>query len=114
VTIWLDNHLSPKLALWIGETFGETCVQVRDLGMARAADLEIFSAARRNATVLISKDRDFAELVVRLGPPPGIVLLSCGNTTTDRLREILGGCLGEALALIRKGEPLVEIGDRAQ
>jgi predicted nuclease of predicted toxin-antitoxin system len=111
VTIWLDNHLSPNLAPWIVEAFGEPCVQVRDLGMARAADLEIFSAARRDATVLISKDRDFAELVARLGPPPGIILLSCGNTSTAHLREILRGRLGQALALIRKGEPLVEIGD---
>jgi predicted nuclease of predicted toxin-antitoxin system len=114
VTIWLDNHLSPNLALWIGDAFGEPCVQVRDLGMARAADLEIFSAARRGATVLISKDRDFAELVARLGPPPGIILLSCGNTSTARLRDILDGRLGEALALIRNGEPLVEIGDATQ
>ncbi len=114
MTIWLDNHLSPSLALWIGDTFGEPCVQVRDLGMARAADLEIFSAARRDATVLISKDRDFAELVARLGPPPGIILLSCGNTSTAYLREILRVALGDALALIRHGEPLVEIGDPAR
>jgi len=111
VTIWLDNHLSPKLALWIGDIFGEPCVQVRDLGLARAADLEIFSTARKDATVLISKDRDFAELVARLGPPPGIILLSCGNTSTVYLREIMRGHLGEALAMIHKGEPLVEIGD---
>lgn len=111
MTIWLDNHLSPKLAIWIQDTFGESCIQVRDLGMSRAADLDIFSAARRDAAVMISKDRDFAELVARLGPPPAIILLSCGNTSTAHLREILRGRLGEALALIVNGEPLVEIGD---
>jgi predicted nuclease of predicted toxin-antitoxin system len=111
VTIWLDNHLSPALARWIEGEFGEPCVQVRDLGLARAADRDIFWAARRSATVLISKDRDFAELVARLGPPPGIVLLSCGNTSTTYLREMLRGQLAAALNLIHAGEPLVEIGD---
>jgi predicted nuclease of predicted toxin-antitoxin system len=110
VTVWLDNHLSPALARWIAEEFGEPCLQVRDLGLARAADNAIFMAARLAATVFVTKDRDFAELVERLGTPPGVVLLSCGNTSTAYLRDVLGARLGEALTLIRAGEPLVEIG----
>jgi predicted nuclease of predicted toxin-antitoxin system len=85
-------------------------VQVRELGLARAADRAIFDAARARATLLITKDRDFAELVTRLGPPPAILLLSCGNTSTSYLRTMLGDQLGEALALVRGGAPLVEIG----
>ena len=34
--IWLDNHLSPALARWIAAEFGEPCVQIRDLDLARA------------------------------------------------------------------------------
>jgi hypothetical protein len=41
----------------------------------------------------------------------GDALLSCGNTSTAHLREILREHLIEALTLIRAGEPLVEIGD---
>jgi predicted nuclease of predicted toxin-antitoxin system len=110
VTIWLDNHLSPKLAAWIGEEFGEPSTQVRELGLARAADKDIFAAARTAATVLITKDRDFAELVTRLGPPPAIILLSCGNTSNVYLRTMLREQMAVALALARGGEPLVEIG----
>ncbi len=58
------------LAKWIGEEFSELCVQVRDLGMARARDSEIFASAKSQARVFITKDNDFAELVSRLGPPP--------------------------------------------
>lgn len=83
MTIWLDNHLSPALAKWIAAEFGEPCVQVRDLGLARVSDRTIFDAARTAASVLITKDRDFAELVSRLGP--AIILLSCGNTSTAYL-----------------------------
>jgi predicted nuclease of predicted toxin-antitoxin system len=102
--------LSPALAAWIASEFGEPCVQVRDLGMARAADKDIFDAARVAASVFITKDRDFAELVTRLGPPPSVVLLSCGNTSNVYLRTMLRDQLAAALALARGGEPLVEIG----
>lgn len=110
MTIWLDNHLSPALAGWIESEFGGPCVQVRELGLARAADKDIFSAARAAASVFITKDRDFAELVTRLGPPPAIILLSCGNTSNVYLRTMLRDQLSSALTLARNGEPLVEIG----
>jgi predicted nuclease of predicted toxin-antitoxin system len=105
----LDNHLSPALARWIGEEFGEPCIQVRDLGLARASDAEIF-AAKSAARAFVTKDRDFVELVVRLGPPPGIILLSLGNTSTAHVRATLREQLAEALRLVESGERLVEIG----
>ena len=94
MTIWLDNHLSPALARWIESEFGETCSQVRDLGLARAPDPEIFSRARDAARILVTKDRDFAELVTRLGPPPAIVLLAVGNTSTHLFDNEKLGAVG--------------------
>lgn len=113
MTIWLDNHLSPALAKWIATEFCEPCVQVRDLGLERASDRVIFEAARATASTLITKDRDFAELVTRFGPPPAIILLSCGNTSTANVRALLSGQLAQALTLARSGEPLIEIGGAA-
>jgi predicted nuclease of predicted toxin-antitoxin system len=37
----------------------------------------------------MTKDSDFVDLVERLGPPPQIIWLTCGNTSNLRLREIL-------------------------
>lgn len=85
-------------------------MQVRDLGLATASDAEIFEAASKDARVIVSKDRDFAELVARRGPPPAIVLLTCGNTSTQYLKTILADRWEQALALIAGGESLVEIG----
>jgi len=110
VTIWLDNHLSPLLARWIGEEFGEPCVQLRDLGLARAMDRDIFLAARDQARVIITKDSDFVELVTRLGAPPAIILLTCGNTSTSHVKSMLRSQLATALQMIATGEQLVEIG----
>lgn len=111
--IWLDNHLSPALARWIAAELGHQCLVVRDKGLARAADSAIFHGARNANAVLVTKDRDFAELVDRLGPPPAIVLLTCGNTSTAYLSSILRTRLAAALALIEHGEALVEIGGEA-
>lgn len=108
--IWLDNHLSPAFARWIEHRTGEHCLQIRDLGLARAADREIFAAARQQARLFITKDRDFAELVDRPGAPPAILLLGFGNTSTVHLRQLLEDRLDTALALIAAGERLVEIG----
>ncbi len=43
--------------------------------------------------MLITKDHDFAELVSRLGPPPSIILLTIGNTSTAFGKATLGGHL---------------------
>ncbi|MBX9746215.1 MAG: DUF5615 family PIN-like protein [Hyphomonadaceae bacterium] len=107
--IWLDNHLSPALAEWITASFHHECKVVRDLGLARVSDVEIFRNARAVGAILMTKDRDFAELVDRLGAPPAIILLSVGNTSTAHLKSLLAPRLPTALALIQSGEPLVEI-----
>lgn len=108
--VWLDNHLSPALARLIETEFGHTCMQVRDLGLARASDSEIFGRARSVGAVLLTKDRDFAGLVDRRGAPPAIVLLTIGNTSTPHLKIVLRQHLGAALTMIDQGEALVEIG----
>jgi predicted nuclease of predicted toxin-antitoxin system len=110
VTIWLDNHLSPALARWIAASFDIPCHAIRDLGLARAADRTVFDAAREAADVLVTKDRDFAELSARFGPPPAVILLTLGNTSTARLIRVLTDALPKALDLVAAGEALVEIG----
>ncbi len=57
----------------------------------------------------MTKDSDFVDLVDRLGSPPQIIWLTCGNTSNARLREILSSVLPEALKLLHSGEKLVEI-----
>ena len=110
MTIWLDNHLSPELARWIEKTLGVSCKQIRELDLARASDQEIFDRAKRETDVFVTKDRDFAELSARLGPPPAIILITLGNTSTRHLVGTLQTALPAALELVGEGEALVEIG----
>lgn len=111
MTIWLDAQLPPSAAAWIESTFGVECRAVRELGLRDAKDPSIFLAARDAGAVVMTKDQDFVELLKRLGPPPMVIWVTCGNTSNARLREILARLLPSALRLIESGESLVEIGD---
>lgn len=77
--------------------------------MRDAEDPEIFEAAKAQGVIFMTKGSDFVDLVERLEAPPQIIWLTCGNTSNDRLREILSLTLVNALELLGSGEELVEI-----
>jgi predicted nuclease of predicted toxin-antitoxin system len=109
MTIWVDAQLSPAIAAWIDKTFGIISLALRDIGLRDAEDSEIFEAAKSQGIIFVTKDSDFVDLVERLGSPPQIIWLTCGNTSNERLKEILGTTLPSALELLQAGEKLVEI-----
>lgn len=88
--LWLDAQVSPKLCPWIGREFEVDVVPVRDLGLREAEDLDIFDEARRAKAVVLTKDEDFVILVQRLGPPPQVIWLTCGNVSNAHLKKISG------------------------
>ena len=92
-------------------TFGIPTQPVRELGLRESQDLQIFQAARDARAVVMTKDADFVELVERLGSPPQVLWVTCGNTTNVRLRQILAKCLPQAIPLLDRGEPVVEISE---
>src|SRR4051812_32279550 len=109
MTIWIDAHISPNIAPWLAKTFQVTAVSVRDLGLRNAKDEQIFQAAKTASAVLMTKDSDFPDMVDRLGAPPQIIWLRCGNTSNAELECILGSTMPKILALLNSGERLVEI-----
>ncbi len=84
MTIWIDAQLQPAIATWIAENFAVTAMAVRDIGLRDAVDHEIFAAARAQDAIVMTKYRDFIELVERHGPPPCVIWLTCGNTSNAR------------------------------
>ena len=112
MTFWLNAQLPPRLARWLTTSFGVNAITLYDLNLRDAQDIEIFEAARTNgaSTVIVTKDRDFVDLVVRLGSPPQILWLTCGNITNRGLQEIFRNTFPDALELLKSGEAIVEIG----
>jgi len=109
VILWLDAQISPRLCGWVQRKFEVEAVHVGTLGLRECEDREIFDKARRAKVVVLTKDDDFVALVERLGAPPQVIWLTCGNVSNARLKKILTGGLPETLAMIRQGEPVVEI-----
>ncbi|MGG6268557.1 DUF5615 family PIN-like protein [Leptolyngbya sp. AN03gr2] len=107
--IWVDAQLPPTLANWLTATFGVEASALRDLSLRDAQDIEIFEAARSQNAVILTKDSDFIDLVCRLGTPPQILWLTCGNVTNRNLRQLLSATLLDALERLRQGETIVEI-----
>ncbi len=109
MTFWLDAHLSPRIARWLSKRFKVNAVPVRDLGMRETPDSEIFEKARAADVIVMTKDLDFVELVERLGPPPRVLWLTCGNTSELKLKEIFEREFEAVREMFEAGEALVEI-----
>ena len=109
MTIWIDAQMSPAIAAWISSNFSVNAIAIRDLGLRDAEDTEIFEAARREHAIVMTKDADFVLLLDRLGAPPQVIWVTCGNTSNARLKEILTNTFSKALELLKSGEELVEI-----
>ena len=111
--LWLDAQLSPRLADWLNQHYAVEATPVGRLGLHEATDDAIFDAARGEGAIVITKVRDFVQLLDRAGPPPQVVWITCGNTSNARMREILHQTFANAHSLLRAGEPIVEITDAA-
>jgi predicted nuclease of predicted toxin-antitoxin system len=110
MTIWVDAHLSPRIARWITANFPIMAQPLRDIGLRDADDNDIFAAAHDAGVIMLTKDSDFVRLLEQRGSPPKIIWLTCGNTSDAALQQILGKHLSTALSLLDGGEDLVEIG----
>ncbi|MBX3402785.1 MAG: DUF5615 family PIN-like protein [Phycisphaeraceae bacterium] len=107
--LWLDAMLSKYLPAWIESELGYRCRHLLGLGLRERSDTAIFAAARSADVILITKDADFLPIVARLGPPPRVILLNCGNCTNDELKHLLARSLGAAIAELEHGRAITEI-----
>ena len=70
----VDNALSPRLAELLNEA-GHDAVHVRNRGLQRASDSDLFELAAREARTILSADTDFGTLLaLRRETRPSVVL----------------------------------------
>jgi predicted nuclease of predicted toxin-antitoxin system len=106
---WIDAQLPPLLAEWLSEVFGQESSTLEPLGLRRGSDDAIFRALRKAGEVIVSKDEDFVDMIVRLDAPPQLLWVTCGNVTNRGLREVFDAGFAAALVLLNAGEPVVEL-----
>lgn len=107
--IWVDAQLPQALASWMNCTFAVSAIALKDLGLRDAQDFAIFEAARVPGFVIMTKDSDFVDLVCRLGAPPQILWITCGNVTNRALQQLLLLTFPAALEQLHQGATIVEI-----
>jgi predicted nuclease of predicted toxin-antitoxin system len=108
--LWFDVHLDPRLAEWASQFFGVEAKSFDDLGYRRTKDKIIFDAAKSlGDVVILTKDADFVELVERFDPPPQIVWLTIGNTSTPVLKSVLAASMAGIFEKLKAGDRFIEV-----
>jgi predicted nuclease of predicted toxin-antitoxin system len=84
------QNLSPRLVLLLSDVYPD-CSRIQDLGLDRSRDTEVWSYAAEHGYTIVSKDADFHQRSLLLGPPPKVVWIRLGNCsvmdTATLLRE---------------------------
>jgi predicted nuclease of predicted toxin-antitoxin system len=84
----LDQNLSHRL---VGQLAAEYpgSAHVRDVGLARAPDPQLWAFAAANGFALVSKDSDFQHRAQVHGHPPKVIWIRLGNCTTAAVATLL-------------------------
>jgi len=81
VKLLFDQNLLHKLVARLSDLFpGST--HVREIGLRSGSDAAVWGYARDHGLVIISKDEDFHQMSFVLGPPPQVVWVQLGNSST--------------------------------
>lgn len=87
---------------------GHDVVHLRDLGLQRLPDGEIFLRAAAERRVVLTFDLDFGEIAAQCrGPWASVVPVRLTNTRTDHVIERLMGALSAAADALDRGAVVV-------
>jgi predicted nuclease of predicted toxin-antitoxin system len=84
----LDHDVYAVTARWLASQ-GHDVVTANTAGLASASDREVLAAARRDARVLVTRDRDYGSLVFLEGRSGGVVYLRISPATLDAVHDEL-------------------------
>jgi predicted nuclease of predicted toxin-antitoxin system len=100
VKLLFDQNLSPHLPGLLAEVFPDS-IHVREAGLARSVDMDVWLYAKATGFVIVSKDSDFHQMSFTLGPPPKVIWIRRGNCSTE---DILGIIKSQHEAILDFGE----------
>lgn len=104
----VDAQFPPALAQWL-ESRGHEAKAVREVGLREADDSVIWTFADQGGWVVVTKDEDFVELVLRHKSGPQVVWLRIGNSTKRVLLAWLEPLLPDMLREIGASQRIVEV-----
>lgn len=105
----VDAQLPPALATWIEKRHHQAS-HVFDIGGVDVSDGKIWEIARREASIIVTKDRDFAIWAAARRKGPQVVWIRLGNATSRNLLTWLEPRWPEIELRLREQVHLVEVG----
>ena len=104
----VDAQLPPALARWIADR-GHQATHVLDIGLESADDSAIWERAKKENTVMISKDEDFVDHWLLSAEPVQLVWIRKGNSSNRALVAWLEPLWADAVKRLEQGEKLIEL-----
>ncbi len=83
---------------------------IRSIGLRDATDRELWSLARNEDWVIVTKDEDFAEMALVHKDGPQVLWLRIGNSVNRVLFDWLEPLLPQVMAELNAGSRLIEVG----
>ncbi len=103
----VDENLPQHLAYWLkGKGLAATHVELENLG--KSADANIWKWAAERNSIIISKDEDFHNRVIK-GQPPRFIWVRWGNVRKKPLIEKFEMLLPGILSALEEGEWELEL-----
>lgn len=104
----VDNQLPPAPARFIESELGCLAIYVADVGLRDASDAEVWHYASETSSILVSKDEDFATMVLH-APTAKLIWVRVGNCRKDFLLDLFFQIWPRILARLGSGERMIEI-----
>ena len=83
-----DENLSPRLPELLAGVYPGS-LHVKNCGLSRASDSEVWEYAKSQGFTIVSKDSDFQERSVLWGSPPKVIWLRLSNCKSAEVTEVL-------------------------
>ena len=103
----VDAQLPPMLAAWLRQK-GYEAVAVREIGLREADDRDIWSYARAELAIVVTKDEDFGQMAAT-APDARVLWVRIGNAVNRVLLARFERAWPEILARLEEGAQVVEI-----
>jgi predicted nuclease of predicted toxin-antitoxin system len=88
VKLLIDENLAPWLVEALSDLYPGS-MHVRDVGLQRAHDGDVWEYARTHGFAILSKDSDFHQMSFLFGAPPKVIWIRAGNCSTRQLEAIV-------------------------
>ncbi len=104
----IDNQLPPALARFLQTQFNVRAMHVIDVGLRGGTDTEIWNYVSKTDSILISKDEDFANMVLQV-PTAKLIWVRFGNCRKAFLMDAFRRMWSQIVKRIESGDRLIEI-----